>query len=96
MKFWSDKKKEGDSTFNKNVNSAKNLILSATRDISENTPPHFVREAAVVCERVAERFEDWNMGEDARLFYEKAIGCYKQLFHKEKILVLTRKLREMK
>ncbi len=93
--FLPGKKKEGDSTFAENINSGRNLILSATRDIGEDTPPEFVREAAAVCERVAERFEDWSMPGDARQFYDKASTCYKQLLDKEKVVVLNRKLREL-
>ena len=93
--FLPGNKKEGGSSFVENVNSARNLILSATRDISEKTHPRFVWEAAFVCERVAERFEEWNMAGDARQFYEKSIACYKQLLNNEKVVALNRKLREM-
>jgi tetratricopeptide (TPR) repeat protein len=88
-------KKEGGATFAENINSARNLLLSAIGDIGENTTPAFVQEAAVVCERVAERFEDWDRVGDARQFYEEAIGCYKQLLNNEKVVALNKKLREM-
>ena len=94
-RFLPGNKKEGDSTFAENINSARNLILSATHDIDKNTPAVFVREAAGVCERVGERFEDWDMAGDAKQFYEKASAYYKQLLNKEKVVELTRKLREM-
>jgi tetratricopeptide (TPR) repeat protein len=93
--FLPGNKKEGDSTFAENINSARNLILSATHDINKNTPAVFVRMAAGVCERVGERFQDWDRVGDAKQFYEKATDYYKQLLNKEKVVALTRRLREM-
>jgi len=83
------------SVFKDNIDLGKKLIESATNNITEKTPTSYVREAAEWCERIGDRFEDWEIKEDAKRFYQKAGEYYAKLFEKDKVVALDKKISEL-
>ena len=92
--LFSDSKTKTDEVaiFEKDIDSGKKLVASSLKEINEKTPGEYVREAAGVCEAIGDRFEDWEMKEDAKTFYEKAAEYYGKLFEKDKVVVLNKKI----
>ena len=83
------------SVFKDNIDSGKKLIESSMNNITEKTPAKTLREIAVVCEAIGDRFEQWEMKGDATKFYQKASHYYGSLFEKEKVVDLNKKIRTL-
>ena len=93
--LFSDSEKDGFAIFEKDIDSGKKLVESSLNKITEKTPAKYVWQAAGVCETIGDRFEDWEMKEDAKKYYKRASEYYGKLFEKDKVVVLNKKISEL-